>query len=327
MKPFAELPLLTPMYSTYHRQSAATSLFVSNPSIRNWYLNSVMILTCRTKFLDGYTSPMIGIKDSAWGDNPYFITHVIPFPFLKGNLSRFIRNAIDEGYYLGFEQVDDYYIKGKSWYKERHFAHNGLLCGYNQEDKTYCLFAYDSNWILRKFWTPQIGFYNGIKSMYKQNVFGEFWAIKPKKSNVLFSSPKALNKIVEYLKPTVENGVVSGIVVHDYIAKYLDKLLDGSIPYERMDRRVFRLIRDHKTVMLERIQCIESQLSLSGEISRDYAFIVKESENMHMLYASYRMKRRDSLLTDIRKKLFLINEKENELLKNLLKETRGKPVK
>ena len=41
------------------------------------------------------------------------------------------------------------------------------------------------------------------------------------------------------------------------LPKYIDKLYDGSIPYDRMDRRVFRLIWEHKKIMLERIEAME----------------------------------------------------------------------
>ena len=46
--------------------------------------------------------------------------------------------------------------------------------------------------------------------------------------------------------PENGEGNVRGLVVHTYLAKYLDMLYDGSISYERMDRRVFRLIWEHK---------------------------------------------------------------------------------
>ena len=75
--------------------------------------------------------------------------------FMKGYIHPLIRNLLDAGYYVCFVGVDDYYVKGKSWYKERHVNHDGAICGYNQEDKTYCLYSYDSNWVYRKFWTTQ----------------------------------------------------------------------------------------------------------------------------------------------------------------------------
>ena len=66
-----ELPLVEPLYSTFHNQGVGTAILAENPSIRNWYLNQVMILTCTRKFLNGYTAPQIDIAEASWHINPY----------------------------------------------------------------------------------------------------------------------------------------------------------------------------------------------------------------------------------------------------------------
>lgn len=322
MNKFAELPLVEPLYMTYH-SGIITAAIAQNPSIRNWFLSNTMILTCNRKFLSGYTSPQILVENYSF-NNPLLETHLIPMKFLKGYINPIIRNFIDAGYYVHFSGVDDYYIEGKSWYKERHFKHNGAICGYNQLDKTYCIYAYDSNWIYQKFWTPQKSFNKAREAMFKTGVYGFLRAIKPKLDPVEFSVEAALKGIVDYLDSDFEKypedgeGNVRGIVVHEYIAKYLDKLFDGSIPYERMDRRVFRLIWEHKKVMLERIEKIEDILKIKNEVSEKYKPLVAEADAMRMLYASHHMKRRDSVLPIIKKKLLKLSKKERELLTLLI---------
>lgn len=328
MNKSVELPLIEPVYSTYHNGIFSAAI-VDNPTIRNWYLNQVMILTCNRKFLSGYTSPVINIIGTSLQDNPYLDKKWIGMQFLKGYINVAIRNMIDEGYYVYFSGVDDYYVEGKSWYKERHFNHNGAICGYNQADKTYCIYAYDSNWIYQKFWTSQKSFNAGMKAMFKKKSYGCICGVKPLHNNVDFSPKTALETIAKYLDSSMEKypkdgeGAVYGIVVHEYIAKYVGKLFDGSIPYERMDRRVFRLIWEHKKVMLERIQCIEKALGMQPDISKKFAPLVKEADNMRMLYASHHMRRRDSVLPIIQKKLLLLRDEEEKLLKELLEKTRG----
>lgn len=256
--------------------------------------------------------------------------------FLKGCINLVIRNLIDAGYYVYFCGVDDYYVNGKSWYKERHFRHNGTICGYNQSDKTFCIYAYDSNWIYQKFWTPQKSFNKGREVMFKKGEPGSLCIIKPRQDKVEFSVQTALEGIVDYLDsdlvkyPEDGEGNVRGIIVHEYIAKYVSKLFDGSIPYERMDRRVFRLIWEHKKVMHERIEKIEQCLQLRNEISGKYKHLVSEANNMRMLYASHHMKRRDSVLPIIKRKLLKLMDDERELLTLLIevarKETNNEAV-
>ena len=328
-----ELPLAEPLYSTYHYQGSSTAILVDNPSIRNWYLNQVMILTCTRKFLNGFTTPEIGIAESSWNANPYIDRKWYVMEFLEGHIHFVIRKLLDAGYYVCFNGIDDYYLEGKSWYRQRHFNHDGCICGYDHENKTYCIYAYDQNWIYQKFWATQKSFEAGRKAQFKKKQYGSICGIKPKGDQIAFSHETALKKIAEYLDsnlekyPETEEGTVSGIVVHDYIAKYIGKLYDGSVPYEKMDRRVFRMIWEHKKVMLERIKLIEDVLSLEHSLSDAYTSVVREADNCRMLYAAHHMKQRNSVLPMIQKKLMSLKEKEKEILENLLEAAKGGGVK
>lgn len=315
-----ELPLIEPLYSTYHNQGSGTAIIENNLSIRNWYLNQIMNLFCSRKFLNGYTTPEITIRDSWWSANPYLDRRVISTEFTDGYINPIIREMLDRGFYVDFSGVDDFYMKGKTWYKQRHFSHDGLICGYDQNDKTYCIYAYDSNWIYQKFWIPQKDFNAGRIAMRKKGVFTTICGLKAKDDIVEFSPEITLQKIKEYLYSDLEKypfdgeGNIYGIVVHAYIAEYVAKIYTGDIPYERMDRRVFRLIWEHKKAMLERIVNMEQCLHLTDEISKKYEQVVSEADIIRMLYASHHMKRRDSVLPIIKKKLLNLMEQEKELL-------------
>ena len=331
MKKCVELPLIEPLYGTYQNQGPGTAVISRNQSIRNWHLNQVVNLTCNRKFLNGFTTPEVTVLDSAWSVNPYLDKRWISTEFTKGYINPIIRELLDKGFYVAFVGVDDYYIKGKSWYKERHFSHDGLICGYDQSNKTYCIYAYDSNWIYQKFWTPQKDFNAGRIAMRKKGNFANICGLKVKEDKIDFSPEIAHQKIKEYLDSNLEKypfegeGNVYGIVVHEYIAEYVSKLYKQDIPYERMDRRVFRLIWEHKKVMLERIEKIEQSLQLSNDISEKYKHLVSEADAIRMLYASHHMKRRDSVLPIIKRKLLNLMDKEKELL-TLLVDKAGKEL-
>ena len=329
MRKIKELPLVDPIYSTYHH-APGSAIIKDNPSIRNFYLNQVMNIRCTRKFLSGFTTPGINIIQVNVGDNPYLDRKWMSMQYLGSAIHSVIRNMIDAGYYVCFTGIDDYYVKGKSWYKERHFNHDGCICGYNQEDKTYCIYAYDSNWIYQKFWTPQAAFEAGRKALAKRGVIGSICGVKAKSDIVDFQPQLVLDKMKEYLDsslkkyPKTDEGEVHGIVVNDYIAMYVDKLYDGSIPYERMDRRVFRLIWEHKKAMLERLEKMENTLGLSNRTSTAYKKIVAEADKMRMLYASHHMRRRDAVLPIIHNRLIDVKKHERELLKNFIKKTERK---
>ncbi len=318
MNKCVELPLIEPMYKTYH-DGIVTASLVTNPSIRNWFLSNTVVLTCNRKFLTGFTTPVIRVENYAL-NNTLFQTIWVPMKIIKGGMNNVIRNLINEGFYINFNGVDDYYVEGKSWYKEKHFSHDGTICGYDRLNKSYCIYAYDSNWIYRKFWTSQTSFNKGCNALFQKGEYGCLCAFKPRLDKVEFSIETVFKCMVDYLDSNLQKypedgeGNVRGIIVHEYIAKYIDKLYDGSIPYERMDRRVFRLIWEHKKIMFERIEKIEEVLNISNEISLKYKPLVAEANTMRMLYASHHMKRRDSVLPIIKKKLLTLMEREKELL-------------
>lgn len=326
-----ELPIYEPIYKTYQDQGSGAAIIDNNNPIRNWYLNEVMLLRCRRVFLKGRGSLGINIVNSSLMDNPYLEINKFPLSYLKGCTNQMIRNFIDLGYYVYFLGVDDYYIKNKSLYKQRHLYHDGLICGYDKSNRKYCIYSNDSNWVYRKFWTPQICFTNGCKSSIKCNRTVDIFAIKAKTENVDFSLYRVYENLIRYLDSDIEkypfdrDGVVFGIVVHTYISEYIMKLFRGEILYKFADWRILRLIWEHKKVMLERIAKVEQLLGLDNALSEQYKTIVKEADNIRMFYASYCMKRRDSLLLIISKKLLIIETKEREILTQLL-ETMKKEI-
>lgn len=151
MKKYVELPLIEPLYQTYHYQGISTAVIGENPTIRNWCLNEIMNLACGRDFLSGFSSPKITIVKSSCLVNPYLEKKRLRFDFIEKHIVSIIKSMLDKGYYVAFSGIDDYYIKGKTWYKKRHFRHDGLICGYNQEDKTLCMYAYNTDWIYKKF--------------------------------------------------------------------------------------------------------------------------------------------------------------------------------
>ena len=319
-----ELPIYEPIYKTYQYQGSGAAIIDSNNPIRNWYLNEIMLLECNRAFLTGWGTPGIEIVNSSLLDNPYLEKNNFPLSCLEGCTNQMIRNFIDLGYYVYFLGVEDYYIKNKSLYKERHFYHDGLICGYDKSNRTYCIYAHDDKWVYRKFWTPQICFTNGCKSATKNNCPVNLFIIKAKTQNVDFSPEKVYEKLSEYLDSDIEKypfngeGAVFGIVVHTYIAEYIMKLFRGEISYKFVDWRILRLLWEHKKAMLERIVKVEQILGLDNILSERYKTVVKEADNIRLLYAAHRIKRRDSVLTIISKKLLKIETDEREILTKIL---------
>ena len=326
MKRKIELQLTEPLLATYHRQIGGCAIIASNPSIGNWYLNTCVDLFCNRKFLRGFTTPEIDIYKSNYRDNPHLEKEDVSLKYLKRHTCDVIKAMLDDGKYVYITRIDDFYIRGKTWYNTRHFPHDALIYGYDNEDETFLMYAYDENWLLRSFKTPINGVNRAHKATEKDTDSGKITALRVKNDAVELNISEIRDKIKNYLSSSFEKYPPDidyrafGIIVHEYIAMFLDKHIDGSIPYEKIDRRVFRQIWEHKKLMKLRIEACLKKLGVTSNLADRYGEIVKTADTMRMLYASHVRKRRDSVLPVIKEKLLYINEEEKKLLYEFLNE-------
>lgn len=324
------LPLCEPLLSTYHYEGSVCSILHDNPTIENWYLNNVVGLRCNRAFIGSYTTPEVSVWNSSFFENPYIERIPFPLKYLGVHLHDVIRSLIDEGYYVFISALDDFYIEGKSWYQERHFNHDCLIFGYDQTDQTYHMLAYDQKWRYQPFKTSKKGVEAARKSSFRTQYFGNLYALKPFSERVELDEKQVLRELETYLDstwekyPPSENEFAYGAIVHDYMTVYLYKQFLGAFPYERIDRRIFRALWEQKRLMLKRIEAFEEKLNLGTSLSESYAPCVKEADAMRMLYASHVLKRRDSVLPTLQKRVLLLKEAERIVLEQFIKELKEK---
>jgi hypothetical protein len=231
---------------------------------------------------------------------------------------------LDEGCYIYYHGIDDYYLPGKSWYGTRHMNHDGVICGYDDEAKTVCVAAYDMNWILRPIDIDYDDFVKAIQYGIDNNWNGYLHAAKVRNQVYKLDQNLIIKNLKEYLDsdferfPTDKDAEVTGIVVLDYLIIYLDKLYDGTIPYEKMDWREIRPIWEHTKCMLDRICAVENENSWDSSFSEEYKPIVEIANHARMMYALHHKKRRDSILPKISAQILEIKEKECDILKRFI---------
>ena len=323
------LPYVDPMYSTYHWLANAGIPAKQNKTSDNWYYNNTVEWRCTRKFLQGFTTPEMNLGSGGLWNMPFLDKSDVNTRFARRCALDIIKTMIDDGFYVAFSGVDDYYIKGKSWYKEQHFNHDGLIIGYDDENETLSIAAYDQRWIFTVFETPQKCFVEAIAALCDKGFYGKLHAVKAKDD----IQELDLNAIYSHLKNYLSSGIDDfpldnsdaawGIVVYDYICMYLDKLADGSIPHERRDRRVFRLIWEHKKCMLGRIIAIEKQCGWDNELSSAYEEVVKISDKARFVYSKFVIKYSNTNLEKIQVLLMQMKKLELDLLTKFLLKLEG----
>lgn len=329
-----KLPVSVPMFAAYHQQGSCGVAMAANPGFDNFYLNDAIDMMCSRNFLRGMTTPMFYVCNTSFGQNPCVDQRTMNLKFVLDMSHELIKRMIDMDYYVYFDGIDDFYVEGKSWYNKRHFSHDGMICGYDDEKNTYDLFAYDEKWVYRVFSTSQSGFEKGISAGAPLGRYGNFVGLKVRDGETMFNAELVRQRLETYLASDLEkypvdgefeeNGsnMVYGTVVHDYLCMYLERLKDGIIPYEKMDWRIMRVLWEHKKCMLNRIKKAEETIGLSSGLSCEYEDIVRFADLIRMLYTRYHLKRDDHLIDTIISKIEEIKNNEKRILKELCKAMR-----
>ena len=223
------LPYVEPMYSTYHSLSSPGIALKQNKTSDNWYYNNTVDWSCNRRFLRHMTTPEIKLLCGNIKSIPFLEKIGISTRFARRCTVDIIKTMIDDGFYVAFDGVDDYYVKGKCWYKEQHFNHEGMIIGYDNEKDTFILAGYDQRWIFTVFETPQKCFVEGMITLCDQGIYGTLYAIKVKEELQELNIQAIYNDLEKYLSSTIEDypltldRTVYGIVVYDFLCMYLDK--------------------------------------------------------------------------------------------------------
>ena len=71
------LPYVEPMYSTYHWLASAGIPAKQNDTSDNWYYNNTVEWRCTRKFLQGFTTPEMGLSAGGLWNMPFWIKAVL----------------------------------------------------------------------------------------------------------------------------------------------------------------------------------------------------------------------------------------------------------
>lgn len=322
----ASLPFCVPVFATTPYIAAAGLAMAGHPTAYNGFLNQVTTISCNRRFLTGFSSPQMGIPRVGIEAFICIDRYDINSRFSYMHYPDMIKRMLDEGFYVYFTCIDDFYMRGKCWYGIRHMSHDGIICGYDENDNTYSIAAYDTNWLFNLIRIPQDCFIEGLNACIENKEFGWITAYKVKENTVIHLDEKL---ILRYLKEYVDNtmdkfpldqqGGVEGIAVQDFLALYLDKIKEGFIAADRMDWRALRPVWEHKRCMLDRIKAIEKKRDWNTELSSQYAPLVEDANRVRMMYAMYHKTQKESLLDKMKNGILSFKDKEYVILKELIK--------
>ncbi len=320
MKNKVMLPFHIPVWATTQWTAAPGLAIENHPTAYNEMLNLCTTITCTRKFLFGHSSPQVGVGFNGLRPFNCLDKFGVNYRFTYPHIHEIVKRMLDSGFYAYFTHVDDFYMPGKSWYGIRHMNHDGIICGYDDEKKTYSIAAYNINWVFSLIEIPQKCFYEGLLSAIESGFYGNITAYKVKDEDVELDCVAMLKGLKEHIGNTFdifsldEDGEVRGVAVYDFLILYMQKLKDSSIPQGKLDWRALRPVWEHKKCMYDRIRAVEKALGWGNAISTAYKPLVDTANHIRIVYAMYQKNAHASLLDAVISGLKKIRDDEFQIL-------------
>lgn len=335
------LPMVEPIIQTYHYDSYPISIMKAHgDEYLKWVLSNYIqlnafkdIIKRQDVFLEfygpqGFTAPFLNTQLVLWS----------AFTNLEININDYIIKHIEQEYYLYF-QVDEYYIHNRKAYKNQHYIHDLLIYGYDEEEEIYNVVGYNQDFIYRE---STVTFKEFQEAFCNNNIDKEenYWAdrifmFKYKDSNYEFNIDLIKHLLTEYLNskntyerynrfnnPTREK--VYGLETYNKVLEHLDYAKRDikcfkHLPEGHIDNRMFRLIMEHKQLMLMRLEYINKNITDISNIIKEYTLVVKIAQNSILLSIKYEITHSKKILDSLIENIKMIQEKDNILLNDLLK--------
>lgn len=253
-----------PYIATIPEQSNIMSIIDKNNENWSWFLNYFIqiMINKNTKYsLD---------LNFCYGDNysllkniPILDKYFLPRDIvdMKWNICAFIKEAINAGYFV-YLSVDEYEIEAYSLYNTKHYNHDLMIVGYNDEKFDIADF-FKSQYSVKQCTSKQLeAGYSGYDVKRGNSGFPDIYLLKIKENyTYTFNIDFAKILINEYLEginsnihfhPIVNAAILNedlyafGINVYSVLKEYIE-----NIEGEKIKIRSFHILCEHKKIILE----------------------------------------------------------------------------
>ena len=220
-----------------------------------------------TVYLDYYLFPRKGIDASFQCMCQFVDTEYVESwksKQVKRDLQQYIKDSIDEEYYLNMP-IDEYYIPGRRAYKNEHYVHYNLFLGYSDEKKEFYLMGYSAKNMLEvskipyEAWRAIDG--NGLFVRYKYHVNGSTYQfniqyVKQAVREFLYSEDSS----IKYLNILPARKGWFGLKIFDELrnTEQGKRLLTA-------DKRISYLLYEHAWLMEQRLEFLVKERYLREE--------------------------------------------------------------
>lgn len=319
------LPLADTPTETYQGTSFILSILLAYENTKNVYYNNYINLECNN--VDDIFEIRLDFAGTSWENyrlsgvadmNMYYLRNIHEEKF-----AGFIKERIDQGNYILFYNIDEYYLSYSKHFQYDHLWHDTYIYGYDEEK--FCVMAY-RNRKLSKFDVPIYEIQKGMYFHENADKNLSFCTFRPNtiinESIDLLHIKQSFYNYLDSHYQTEENETKSyGISVYDALIKCLCRVLsDSGEKNSDIDFRPFRLLWEHKKIVKEHILKIIELLKFNSEISIMVEEIESIAEIIFRLVIKYSAVNDALLLKRVIYYLIQMREKEEKFICFLLDE-------
>ncbi|MBO4751041.1 MAG: hypothetical protein J5546_12100 [Lachnospiraceae bacterium] len=319
-----ELPFIFPPIETYQGDSFILGIMLAYPEYADIQYNGYINLECEKT--DCLSDVRLAFSDSLWEYyrvrglaemNLYDISN-----FSKKTLCQFICERIDQGNYLLFYDIDEYFLSYSDNFKRKHANHDTYVYGYSED--CFQVLAY-RNEHLACFSVDKVEVINALVSKKaRKNVdkSRHFCTYRPS-INVTVRADKVI--IYEKIKAFYETrdavdssqGKAQGICVYDVLLNCMKSLEKD----EKADVRPFRCLWEHKKLMKERMAYLQDDSD--GNCTNDLRSLCDKTEIVFRLMMKYNMTFNASIIDKAYQKLESIKQEDLMWYKKYIENEKG----
>ena len=310
-----ELTISEPMLKTYQYSAYLEIIGSNDQRTNNWIMNNYIEWNC----ISDCINPNLCIIDAnPWETVPFILKNTIELKLLVSDIQNYIHKMLDNDYYVMLTGIDEFFLESSRFFLTKHYLHDILIYGYDKSN--YSVAGYTQNRKFEFYHFPKTDIKLAIESeLAQRNYYSAISALKLKSTKEFpynIDLNTILNQINNYLysicRANSPSNLIYGVDVYDFI---IDKACNNN----SLDLKIFRLIKEHKYIMLNRLKLINQKFKSFPYILIDeYEIVLKKAELVFMLAIKFNMTQKKQLIVSIRENLTNIKKLEIKILQKLL---------
>lgn len=347
------LPITSVNVRGFSHQAALLSILMAYDECKAWVCNNFIQIfslknlcdSWRSGTLDFYYMDYNDFRSYEYTANPWIKWYSIPIDIIKDendyNIIDFITTKLNDEFYI-YLRVDTYFISAYSDYKNNHRIHCLYICGYNKKDSTIMCLDNFAGGVFGLMEIPMkeiVAAYNGSYSEYiRRPKLNRQDKICPSVCifQIVLTAEEIMNpdinevnlsRIICSLENYLEMGrdnlaymkstyYVYGIEAYNELTKFTYRNYEKC---EEMDIRAFCSMKDHKSLMIWRLQYIEDKYNIClQDIIKSYVCLEAKLNTIIMQILKFNLSRDAMILEKIRRNIEECLDKEKVVVENLI---------